>query len=307
MTAPPAPSRPAPATAKASRRQDFGFPGIRPFLSEWKKLLRRGQVLGTWGVMVGFVLLLGILVFANATPNPAPVTDATQRAPPQVPFTRLEVPHGWVLPFTATANLMGIVALVTAASNLATEYTTGTLKMLLVREPRRTLLLGGKALAVWSFTVVGVTLALLVSVGVSTVMAGVKGIDSSSWFSGDGWLELLKAWGNTMLTTLIWGLMGTMLAIILRSGPPAIGIGIAYPILVEGLLGLAIPKDILQFMPGQVLGVVANGGGPGAFASAASTATTVALGYLAALGMLAVYGTVFTVVSFVLIHRRDVN
>ncbi len=96
--------------------------------------------------------------------------------------------------------------------------------------------------------------------------------------------------------------MGAMLATLFRSGPPAIGVGIAYPILVEGLLGLALPAEVLKWLPGRVLSAVAAGGAPPIVPGQVP-----GLDYGMALVVMALYVVAFGAVSFVLLSRRDVN
>lgn len=293
---------------------------IHAFRSEWAKLLRRGQVLGAWGVMAGLGLLLTVLLLANAgTPPPPPaecttlpvneaacaqaIADAqeeSQQSGPTIDVALLEGADGWVFAFSATGQLLGIIALVVAAGNLATEYTSGTLKTLLVREPRRTVLLGGKILAVWVFIIAGIAITLVLTVLASMAMAAGRGIAMEAWFTADGAAELAKAWLNVTLAAMMWSLLGTMLAMVFRSGPPAIGIGIAYPLLVEGLLGLVLP-DLVKWMPGSVLAAVAAGNAEPAFGE------TDGLGYGPALVLSVVYAIVFLVVSLSLLKRRDVS
>jgi ABC-2 type transport system permease protein len=292
--------------------------------SEWCKLLRRGQVLGAWGTMAGIGLLLAVLLVANsAAPEPLPEACTTevpdqaacqaalaardeesQRSGPAIDVALLEAPGGWVLPFSATGQILGIVALVVAAGNLATEFTSGTLKCLLVREPRRTVLLGGKTLAVWGFVTVGIAIALVLTTLATIAMAAARGVSMDAWFTAEGVGKLGAAFANVTLAAWMWSLLGAMLAMVFRSGPPAIGIGIAYPLLVEGLLGLVL-ADVVQWMPGQVLATVGNGpGGGGGFGGGAASA---GLGYGMALLVAALYAFAFFGISMTLLKRRDVT
>ena len=270
----------------------------RAFLSEWTKFLRLGQLLGSWGTMVGFGILLAIMLVANAKDVTAVEQDP--QGPPTIPIALLEPPSGVVFAFQATGQLLGIIALVVAAANVATEYTSGTLKVLLVREPRRPVLLAGKVVATWTFVIAGIALTLVGSVAASSVVAATRGIDMSSWWSADGWSALGQAFGNVTASAMVWSLLGTMLAVLFRSGFPAIGIGIAYPLVVEGLLSLVIP-DVVKWMPGAVLGRLAAGDVAQAFESSATVS------YEAAALLALAYAAVFALVSTVLLLRRDVT
>lgn len=273
---------------------------IGAFRSEWVKFLRPGQLLGSWGTMVGFAVLLTAILVLNASRD-VEETQPTQPgdAGPIIPVALLETPGGLVFTFQAVGQLLGIIALVVAASNLATEYTAGTLKMLLVRKPRRGVLIAGKVVGVASFVTVGITLTLLVSAALSAALASTRGIDTTPWWTTEGLRQAAKAYANVTLSAWVWGLMGTMLAALFRSGFPAIGIGIAYPLVVEGLLRLALP-NVVKWMPGAALGALT--------ASDAATAlgTPPGLGYPVAAVLVAAYATVFLVVSILLVLRRDV-
>ncbi len=272
---------------------------MRALRSEWSKLMRPGQLLGSWGTMAGFGLLLTLLLIARAGAEPEVDEFGNQVGGPSIPIALLERPDGWVLAFGATGQLLGIIALVIAAGNLAAEFTSGTLKGLLVREPRRAVLLGGKIGAVWAFIASGIALTLLVTVVASLALAGARGIATDAWFTAEGLGDLAQSLLNVTLAAMMWALMGTMLAMVFRSGPPAIGIGIGYPLLVEGLLGLVLP-DFVRWMPGSVLAAVAAGSAESVFGEAEG------LGYGAALVLSVAYAAAFLVISLVLLKRRDV-
>jgi ABC-2 type transport system permease protein len=271
---------------------------IRAYRSEWVKLTRRGQILGSWGTMVGFGLLLAVLLLSNA--QPVEEAEQTPQGPPVIPIALLEQPGGGVFAFQASGQLLGIIALVIAAANLATEYTSGTLKVLLVREPRRAVLFVGKMAALWVFLLAGITMSLAATFGASAAVASARGIDMSAWWTAEGWSLLGEAWLNVTASAFVWSLMGTMLAVLFRSGFPAIGIGIAYPLVVEGLLALVLP-DVVKWMPGSVLSRLAQGEALEAFAQAPT------IGYGAAAWLALAYAAVFAAVSTAVLLRRDVT
>lgn len=271
---------------------------IRAFRAEWVKFLRLGQLLGSWGPMVGFGVLLAVLLVSNVQD----VTEVTQEPgeSPTIPVALVEAEDGGVFAFQASGQLLGIIALVIAAANVATEYTSGTLKVLLVREPRRAVLLTGKVAALWTFVLAGVAMTLLASVVASASVAAARGIDMSAWWTSDGMSALAQSWANVSAATLVWALLGVMLAIVFRSGFAAIGLGIAYPLIVEGLLELVLP-DVTKWMPGSVLARLAEGAEiPAAFG------TDETLGYGVAALLALAYAAAFAFVSLALLQRRDV-
>lgn len=272
---------------------------MRAYRSEWAKLLRPGQIAGSWGTMVGFAVLLSILLLANA--QEIDEVEPTTQGPPTIPIALMEQADGAVFAFQANGQLLGIIALVIAAANVATEYTAGTLKALLVREPRRPILFAGKMAALWSFLLVGITMTLVASVLAAVAVAGARGIDMSAWWTGDGWSAMGQAYLNVTAGAFVWALMGAMLAVVFRSGFPAIGVGIAYPLVVEGLLALVL-EDVVKWMPGTVLGRLAAGDAASAFGQAGAQ-----LDYGTAVLLTLAYAVVFATVSVVLLARRDVT
>ena len=273
---------------------------IRAFRCEWTKLWRFRQALSVWGVMVGLTCLFVALFFGSAgetTTAPGPGRQATF-----LTLADLEKPEGLWVTLRVSSQMLSVVAFVLVAGSMSAEYSQGTLKVLLARDPVRLRLLAGKAAALLAFAGAGILLAGIAQAGVATLMAAVRGIDFGAWWTAanleDALLLLLRLVG----AACVWGLLGLMLAILLRSAPAAIGIGIGYTIIVESLLGLVL-KDIHPYMPGQVLQAFVSAGQPAI--GQASAADPLSLGSSALLGL--GYAVAFVVVAAAVFHRRDVS
>ncbi len=156
--------------------------------------------------------------------------------------------------------LLGVVALCIGAAALASEYSTGTLRNLLVREPHRHLrLLGGMAVGVLTFIAAATVVALVVASGAAVAVASTKGIDTSAWLAPAGLGHVGRASLDLLASTLGFGLIGILLGVVLRSPVAAIGVGVAYALPVEAILSSTV-NGIDRFLPGQLLGVLADGG-----------------------------------------------
>ena len=83
----------------------------------------------------------------------------------------LELAHGVSIGFSSAAGLLGLVALCVFAAQTAQEYTYGTLRNLLVRQPRRLTLLFGKFVAMKSFALITVLVSALVAVGLAFALS----------------------------------------------------------------------------------------------------------------------------------------
>ena len=88
---------------------------------------------------------------------------------------------------------MGIVMLGIFAAAFGSEYTTGALRNLLVREPRRVQFLAGKYLALLVFGAVVILLASALSIVLALALAPGKGIDTSAWTSSTGLADTWRA------------------------------------------------------------------------------------------------------------------
>ncbi len=258
------------------------------FSSEWVKLRRRTMLL--WGLGGGLLFS----VFATAL-----TIERTQKSfPPgtgarfHVTIAELSRPDGFVHGVLTASNLIGIVALCLFAAAVAGEYSQGTLRNLLVRQPRRTQLLTGKFLALAVFFGIAILLAVLVAAGVAFALGPGKGIDTSAWTSGTGLSDLWHTILHIYLASIGYGVLGTALAVVLRSPALAVAIGVAYVLPVEAIIGRLWDSGN-RWLPGQLLSALAHGG--------SSTAS-----YAHALAVLTAYTAVVAAGTLVLFQRRDV-
>lgn len=67
--------------------------------------------------------------------------------------------------------------------------------------------------------------------------APTQDIDTSSWLTSDGLSSAASTLGSLGLFTTGWGLFGTALAVITRSVPVGLGIGLLWAGPVENILG----------------------------------------------------------------------
>jgi len=285
---------------------------MRALRSELIKLRRRGMLWGGLGTMVAVAALLAGLLFAAATPGNQ--VSASTRGPPSIGFSLLAKPSGMLASFPFAAQILGVVSLVIFAQNCGGEYSWGTLKVLLTREPRRLRLLAGKLAALALFVVVGVVLAAIATALATATVAAMRGIDTSQWWTADG----LRIAGALILrvafTCAVWGMMGAAIAIASRSAPLAIGVGIGYTIIAEPLLSALgrssdAVRSVVKWLPGGAITIFLNGDDYGTTAAAASgtpvdadALTTTQAGLV-----LLVYGIAFAIVTGMILRRRDVS
>jgi ABC-2 type transport system permease protein len=261
---------------------------LRSFLSEWVKLRRRGMLLGG-GIIAGFAVVSTVLTFSTASATPGDAQGPTGG----LTLDQLAAADGLARTLTSGATFIGVVALALFAISVAGEYSQGTLRNLLVRQPRRARLLAGKVLALGSFTTVALAAAAAAVTATALALAPTRDIPTSAWFTGAGWTALGSGFVNLVLATLGWGLLGTLLALVLRSPAAAVGAGVAYALPFELVLSTAWSTSA-RWLPGQLLGTLADGG-------------TATVPYGRAALLLAVFGVAAAAAGTTLFVRRDVT
>jgi ABC-2 type transport system permease protein len=227
------------------------------FSSEWVKLRRRAMLL--WGLGGGlfFALLATIFTIERAVRTPELFNE---RHGIRVTFAILEQPDGLTHGIVDVSGLIGIVALCLFAGAFATEYSQGTMRNLLVREPRRARLLAGKFLALAVFIAIAVVLEIVVSSAVAFLLAPGRGIKTAAWTSGTGLADLGQATLHVYLASVGYGLLGAAVGVLLRSPGVAIGTAVAYILPGEAIIVGAIWSNGDHWLPGQLLDALAHGG-----------------------------------------------
>jgi ABC-2 type transport system permease protein len=258
------------------------------FSSEWIKLRRRSMLL--WGLGGGllFTVLATVFTIERATKTLIPGARGHGF---RVTVAQLSQPDGLVRGVVDVSNLVGIVALCLFAGAVATEYSQGTLRNLLVRQPRRMQLLTGKFLALALFIGLAVVLAIGIATGVAFALAPAKGIHTSAWTSSTGLGDFGQSILHVYLACIGYGILGTALAVVLRSPAVAIALGVAYALPGEAIIN-ALWSNGDRWLPAQLLSALAHGG-------------TSSVSYAHALVTLAVYAAIVATGTLLLFQRRD--
>jgi ABC-type transport system involved in multi-copper enzyme maturation permease subunit len=263
---------------------------MRAFRSEWIKLSRRNTLLGFGGAMMGFTLLFTFLVFVSVGGGNVDLDGGSTE--PFVSQAVLSLPDGSLFATTQVASFLGIIALALFASNLAGEFTKGTIRMLFVTEPKRLKVLAGKLAALASFVAVGVAATLAASVGIGALLASRAGVETAAWWTADGLAAIGAGYLNITGAVLVPGLIGATLAVITRSAAIAISIGAAYFILGEALVSV-FWGALGEWGPSATANALATGGAAGVSMGAARPA----IGYATAIILAVGYGIVSLAIS----------
>jgi ABC-2 type transport system permease protein len=223
-----------------------------------------------------------------------------------------------VLPASLVGTLMGgfpffggVLALMLGVLAFGSEYGWGTLKTLFTQRPGRLHVFAAKLLALAAALAAFVLVVFALGALASYAIAVREGADVS-WPS----LSLcLRGLAAGWLILAVWAAFGVLLAVLFRGTALAIGVGILYAFVIEGLLGALATQvsaldslvDLFVRASGYSL-VVGLGGsaedagdrGPGSFSGpfvGAEQALLVLVSYLA----------IFVLVAAWSLRRRDVT
>jgi ABC-2 type transport system permease protein len=255
----------------------------RVVASEWVKLRRKGMLAALGGVIAVIVLgtIITILTVSSSTSTKTsgggPFGGKTS-----ISFAQMASSHGLADALGNSGTLLGVIIMGVVAASVAGEFSTGTLRNLLLREPRRARLLLGKLLGLASAITLAVVVAAVFAAGAAVIAASGKGLPIHAWGSGSGVGAALGAVAELIFATLGWGALGAILAIVFRSPVVAVVVGVVYALPLESIIG-AIGSSVGRWLPGKLLAALAAGGNSTASLTAASW--TVAVYAIVAIGL----------------------
>lgn len=267
-------------------------PLLRAFRSELLKCRRWSMLAGT-GIMVVVSAFFGNLTFHQIT------SGATGREID--PLTHaFPTSLGLITVVGQARSFIIVVALIIVTANLAAEWSQGTWRNLLVREPRRLRLLAGKMLALLLFVLGSMTLTLVVSSVLVLLTARAQGIQTAAWTSSAGLSAWLAFFGNEVLCLIGVCLVGMLIAVLTRGTAVAVGVALGYVLVPEGIVAMVLPSvsrwfpiRTFNFLPGSVFPTDVGPNPP--------------QGYAAALLVAALWMAAFLAVSFAAFRRQDIT
>ncbi|MFP5452343.1 MAG: hypothetical protein ACLGG9_11440 [Thermoleophilia bacterium] len=262
---------------------------IAAFRSQWVKLTRRSFAVGAIAPLVGFsvaITAVGILRVNETGEHIGPAGSLT--------LADLTAGGGWLAGMGAASAFLGLISLAIFASDIAGEFTTGTIRSVLVLEPHRLRVLAGKTACLAAFLAGGLMIAGLATGVAAFVVAGSESIDTSAWTTTDALSEGLSIYVNVLMSCVVWGVFGMALGMITRSSAIAIAAGAGYFLLGERLLLNSLWPSTEEWLPAGVLSALAEGGNP-------------AIGYGTAIVLAAAYGLGAFLLAATAFARRDIT
>lgn len=205
--------------------------------------------------------------------------------------------------------LVTIFAVVVASSTVAEEFSTGTIKLLLIRPWSRSKILLSKYLSSLLFALFMTVLFLLTVLLVNWLLfdafaAGKTGNETAiiiTEMGGDSVFEyVIRYFGLAFLNTVMTVTISFMLSTIFRSNILAIGIALFIEIVVSNVLQLLalIQKEWVDYLLFVHLNLTKYAGGN------VSVEDGMTLGF--SLSVLTVYYVVFIALTWYIFNKRDV-
>ncbi|HYM49578.1 MAG TPA: ABC transporter permease subunit [Candidatus Limnocylindrales bacterium] len=197
------------------------------------------------------------------------------------------------------------ILLIFGALSTASEFGWLTVQTILVQGPTRRAVLAGKILALAVVSLLVTIILFAAAALTSYLLVTISGV-SSSWPAAT---TLLRGMGATWFILGVYTAFGMALGVVFRSTAAAIGGGLTYVFVVEGILGLVLgnadwAKEILKFLPGEAATAVSRLF-PYSFTGLEQRAPLI--DGTRGLITLGVYLVAFLVISLVVFDRRDVG
>lgn len=283
------------------------------FRAELLKLRKRPATWVLALVWVAVVMLFGYVLtysfVANAPPPPDDIPEEAQAQQEDFAQAQLDA----LLPENVLENMFGggffgigaAIVLILGALAAGSEFGWGTMKTILSQRPGKLAVLFGKLLALAVFLVVFVALGLCGAAVASFVVAGFE--DAAVEWPAAG--DLLRGLGAGALVFAVWALFGFALAVVFRGTALAIGLGLAWALVIENTIA-ALPIESNAFenlrkttLGENTFGVTSYFGSP--FPEGFGAPEALLDPGRGVVGLL-IYAAVFVLIS-VLFMRRDVT
>ncbi|HEY8760670.1 MAG TPA: ABC transporter permease subunit [Candidatus Dormibacteraeota bacterium] len=284
---------------------------LAAFTWESFKLFRRPAVWVCIGLLLALAVGLGYVAFyffytyAPNGPNSGLPRGVTPRD-----FKIALYPAAFVKYTLSTWDTLGgVFALILGVLSQGSEYGWGTIKTLYTQRPGRVAMLAGK-LGALSLAVLVLVLTLFAIDALSSYL--VAAVDGKS-ASLPATVDILKGVAAGWLIFEFWAVFGFFLATLFRQSALAIGLGLAYAIVIEGIIfriagafGGDTVKRVLSWFPVANTGYLTESFGAAVPAALARTIAKPIADANHAVIVLLIYMAVFIAVAAVLVSRRDV-
>lgn len=248
---------------------------------------RRTVGLAALGALA-FAVVSTLAVFGTAGDNPG---ERSRRA--GTTLADLAGQGGGTEAFAVGASFVGFLVFVTFIALMASEFSGGMFRALLLRDPNRLRMIVGKLAGTLVVAAGVVAVAEVLTFGLSLLIAPGNDVATDGWWSLESLVAAAEDYATVLAGVSGWAVFGTTLAVVFRSAPIALGVGFAWAGPFENIV-VDVWSAGYRWFPGQVLASLIQGG-----------TAELALGRAAVTA--AAYTGVAAIVAFTLVMRRDVT
>jgi ABC-type transport system involved in multi-copper enzyme maturation permease subunit len=260
---------------------------IRIINAELLRLVRRRTMIAAGLASLLFAVVATLTVFASAETSGV----ASRRAGASV--AALNGSGGGTEAFAVGASFAGFLVFVTFIAVVAAEFSGGTFRALLLRDPHRMRVLVGKVIGLLLVAASIVALVEVLTFVMSIIVAPTQDVSTADWFSLGSLGEAVRDYVTVFAGVAGWAIFGSTLAVIFRSAPLALGVGFAWAGPFENIVVDSWQAGY-RYFPGQVLASLIRGG-------------TIELGIARAIVTALLYTGLAAATALVLVSRRDVT
>lgn len=260
---------------------------LNSYRSEWILLNRRRLWVVLGAVTAAFTVLATIVTLSTAESYVG--GDSVGLA-----LEALVGAGGATAAVVFSVGFSSILVLAAFASSTGNEFARGTLRAALTKQPSRWSLITGKLAARVTVALMLMLGALIVGAVTAAVFAPVEDISTAGWFTADALGDAVVDYGRLLVFVVMFALVGTTIAVLVRSTPVALGIGLLWFGPIENVIG-ENRAFADRWFPGLVLRSLVQPDNPESLATGTVLAT------------LAAYAAVCVAVIAVVMARRDVT
>lgn len=166
-------------------------------------------------------------------------------------------PWSALLAYSGLIEIVIVFAIIIAADMVAGEYTTGTMKLLLIRPHSRTKILFSKYIAVSLFAVVMLALLVVCGYAANALLYGVGSSHTTDLYLNEQgqvvalhvWLQVIKMYGLSIFPIMGYVTLAFAVSTVLRNSALALGISLFIMIVGNSMIEATAKLEWLKYLP----------------------------------------------------------
>lgn len=195
---------------------------IRAFRAEMVKLRRRRVLL--LSTLAVIVVAVGGTAIVLGGAEPSGPSSGGQ----DLTLEALADAGGGTEVFRRAASFAGFFMFVVFVGATATEFGRGTFRTMVLRQPARLRLLLGKLIALLTYSAIVLATTMVLTWITARLLGPSQDVETSAWMSMDGLVAGVSDYGAVLFWITGYAVLGTTLAVLIRSVPIALAVGIAW-------------------------------------------------------------------------------